>query len=142
MQGTAGNQLHVHILCWLEQHVTGGLLCADDPAGSKLLMVMEYVEGGPIVVGNSATEKSRLPEIVAKRFFRDIILVCHACEHSLLACWPHAYVAWLPQMNCSAVSLDCLDLQENMSLAERGPLPSPTEQFLPGSGVALGDRCM
>ncbi|KAK9831205.1 hypothetical protein WJX74_007391 [Apatococcus lobatus] len=46
----------------------------DDPAGSKLLMVMEYVEGGPIVVGNSATEKSRLPEIVAKRFFRDIIL--------------------------------------------------------------------
>ncbi len=36
---------------------------------------MEYVEGGPIVVGKSATEKSQLPELVARRFFRDIILV-------------------------------------------------------------------
>ena len=56
------------------------MFCADDPAGSKLLMVMEYVEGGPIVVGNSATEKSKLPELVARRFFRDIILVRPASE--------------------------------------------------------------
>lgn len=63
--------------------------CADDPAGSKLLMVMEYVEGGPIVVGNSATEKSKLPEIVARRFFRDIILVRTASRTSAacLACY-------------------------------------------------------
>ena len=92
VQGPAGNQRHVHVLCY-QRHFTGALLFADDPAGSKLLMVMEYVEGGPIVVGHSATEKSRLPEIVAKRFFRDIILVRHAPEHSLLSCWPRVYVA-------------------------------------------------
>ena len=52
------------------------LRTADDPQGSKLLMVLEYVEGGP-VLGGRGGEKSWKPvsEPVARTFFRDIVQV-------------------------------------------------------------------
>ncbi|PNW77250.1 hypothetical protein CHLRE_10g428650v5 [Chlamydomonas reinhardtii] len=45
----------------------------DDPAGSKLLLVMEYMEGGPVLTREALEKRERLPESLALQYFRDMI---------------------------------------------------------------------
>ena len=61
----------------------GGLGHADDPQGSKLLMVLEFVEGGPVLGGRGSSKDWKpVSEPVARAYFRDVIqvpvLVCKA----------------------------------------------------------------
>lgn len=45
----------------------------DDPTGSKLLLVMEYLEGGPIMSRESLDNCERLPESLVFRYFREMV---------------------------------------------------------------------
>lgn len=45
---------------------------ADDARSSKTLLVMEYVEGGPVVL-TSGPHHRRLSEAIARKFFRDTL---------------------------------------------------------------------
>lgn len=45
----------------------------DDPSGSKLLLVMEYLEGGPVMTRESLERCERLPETLVSRYFRDMV---------------------------------------------------------------------
>lgn len=45
----------------------------DDPAGSKLLLVMEFMEGGPVLTREALEKRERLPEILALQYFRDMV---------------------------------------------------------------------
>ncbi len=47
----------------------------DDPAGSKLLLVMEFMEGGPVLTREALEKRERLPESLALQYFRDMIKV-------------------------------------------------------------------
>ncbi len=44
--------------------------CTEDPAGRKALLALEYVAGGPVLAAGA-----RLPEAVAREFFRDVLQV-------------------------------------------------------------------
>ena len=46
--------------------------CADDARSTKILLVMEYVEGGP-VVSTSGSQRRHLSEAIARKFFRDAL---------------------------------------------------------------------
>ena len=59
---------------------TGGHACADDVRSSKVVLVMEYVEGGP-VVPTSGPRHKHLSEAIARKFFRDALQV-HPCPPS------------------------------------------------------------
>lgn len=48
----------------------------DDPAGSKLLLVMEYLEGGPVMTREALERCERLPEMLVARYFKDMVRVC------------------------------------------------------------------
>lgn len=52
---------------------------ADDARSSKILLVMEYVEGGPVVL-TSGPQQRRLSEAIARKFFRDALQVQHAIQ--------------------------------------------------------------
>ncbi|GIL72516.1 hypothetical protein Vretimale_4302 [Volvox reticuliferus] len=45
----------------------------DDPAGSKLLLVMEFMEGGPVLTREALEKRERLPESLALQYFRDMV---------------------------------------------------------------------
>lgn len=45
----------------------------DDPAGSKLLLVMEFMEGGPVLTREALEKRERLPENLALQYFRDML---------------------------------------------------------------------
>ncbi|CAD7704676.1 unnamed protein product [Ostreobium quekettii] len=45
----------------------------DDPSGSKLLLVMEYMEGGPVMTRESLERCERLPEELVARYFKDMV---------------------------------------------------------------------
>ncbi len=47
----------------------------DDPAGSKLLLVMEFMEGGPVLTRDALERRERLPEMLALQYFRDMVKV-------------------------------------------------------------------
>jgi serine/threonine protein kinase len=74
--------LHLQLLCvyYCKQtesfQATNDSLCAqviDDPVSTKLLMVMEHVQGGPIMPeGSSSTCMS---EQVVVHYFRDMCMV-------------------------------------------------------------------
>ena len=50
----------------------------DDPSGNKMLLVMDYMEGGPVMT-REALERGRcIPESLACQYFRDM------CKVSLL----------------------------------------------------------
>lgn len=49
----------------------------DDPSGSKLLLVMEYMEGGPVMTRESLERCERLPEELVARYFKDMVRVGH-----------------------------------------------------------------
>ncbi|KAG2491374.1 hypothetical protein HYH03_010371 [Edaphochlamys debaryana] len=44
-----------------------------DPSNNKLLMIMEYVEGGCVLAGSSPTQKIPIPESTAVKYFRDVV---------------------------------------------------------------------
>ena len=46
------------------------------PANSKLLLVVEYVEGGTILFGSEVTDRRPVVEPVARTYFRDVVQVC------------------------------------------------------------------
>jgi len=48
---------------------------ADDPANSKMLMVLEYVDGGSLFAGTKISPKKRLTELAARKYFRDVLQV-------------------------------------------------------------------
>lgn len=44
----------------------------DDPSGNKMLLVMDYMEGGPVMT-REALERGRcIPESLARQYFRDM----------------------------------------------------------------------
>jgi [calcium/calmodulin-dependent protein kinase] kinase len=47
----------------------------DDPAGSKLLLVMELMEGGPVLTREALEKREKLPESLALEYFRDMLKV-------------------------------------------------------------------
>ena len=47
----------------------------DDPTGSKLLLVMEYLEGGPVMTREALERCERLPESLVAKYFRDMVRV-------------------------------------------------------------------
>ena len=48
----------------------------DDPSGNKMLLVMDYMEGGPVMT-REALERGRcIPESLACQYFRDMCKVC------------------------------------------------------------------
>ena len=59
-------------------------MSADDARSSRILLVMEYVEGGP-VVQTSGPQGKHLSEAIARTFFRDALQVQHcplSCSHA------------------------------------------------------------
>ena len=42
-----------------------------------MLMVLEYVEGGSLFAGTKLSPKRRLTELSARKYFRDVLQVCH-----------------------------------------------------------------
>ena len=50
---------------------------ADDPSSDKLLMVMEFAEGGHVMLSDSSSPNDvyALSEGVARKYFRDVIKV-------------------------------------------------------------------
>ena len=65
----------------------------DDPTGNKMLLVMDYMEGGPVMT-RDALEKGRcIPEPLALQYFRDMCKVSHfsgiilyMCKISFVSC--------------------------------------------------------
>ncbi len=45
----------------------------DDPTSNKMLIVMEYCEGGPVMTRAGLERGRRIPEAVARPYFRDMI---------------------------------------------------------------------
>lgn len=57
----------------------------DDPTGNKMLLVMDYMEGGPVMT-RDALEKGRcIPEPLALQYFRDM---CKVSLSELLLSYP------------------------------------------------------
>ena len=44
----------------------------DDPGGSKMLLVMDYMEGGPVLTREALERGRRIPEPLALQYFRDM----------------------------------------------------------------------
>ena len=49
----------------------------DDPTGNKMLLVMDYMEGGPVMTRDALERGRCIPEPLALQYFRDMCKVCH-----------------------------------------------------------------
>ena len=47
----------------------------DDPGGNKMLLVMDYMEGGPVLTREGLERGRRIPEPLALQYFRDMCKV-------------------------------------------------------------------
>ncbi|KAG1658957.1 hypothetical protein FOA52_010054 [Chlamydomonas sp. UWO 241] len=45
----------------------------DSPGGSRLLLVMEYMDGGPLMTREALDRRQRIPESLARHYFRDMV---------------------------------------------------------------------
>ncbi|KAK9823463.1 hypothetical protein WJX72_002919 [[Myrmecia] bisecta] len=45
----------------------------DDPRGNKMLLVMDYMEGGPVMTREALERGRRIPESLALQYFRDMV---------------------------------------------------------------------
>lgn len=45
----------------------------DDPLSSKIIIVMDYFEGGPVMTRDALRRKKHLPEDLARFYFRDMV---------------------------------------------------------------------
>jgi [calcium/calmodulin-dependent protein kinase] kinase len=61
----------------------------DDPAGNKMLLVMDYMEGGPVLTREGLERGRRIPEPLALQYFRDM------CKVGALA-----HVSFSPHVEC------------------------------------------
>ena len=52
----------------------------DDPGGNKMLLVMDYMEGGPVLTREGLERGRRIPEPLALQYFRDM---CKVCSHAM-----------------------------------------------------------
>lgn len=68
-----GMSLCVCLHFWQAQKTYPCIACADDPANHKILMVLEYVEGGSLFAGTRIAPKKRLTELAARKYFRDVL---------------------------------------------------------------------
>ncbi|KAK9905511.1 hypothetical protein WJX75_001206 [Coccomyxa subellipsoidea] len=50
----------------------------DDPAGNKMLLVMDYMEGGPVLTREGLERGRRIPEPLSLQYFRDM---CKALDY-------------------------------------------------------------
>lgn len=50
----------------------------DDPAGNKMLLVMDYMEGGPVLTREGLERGRRIPEPLSLQYFRDMCKVLPA----------------------------------------------------------------
>lgn len=57
---------------------------ADDPLNSKMLMVLEYTEGGSLFSGSKINPNRRLTELSARKYFRDVLSVSLHAVHALI----------------------------------------------------------
>ena len=48
----------------------------DDPTGNKMLLVMDYMEGGPVMTRDALERGCCIPEPLALQYFRDMCKVC------------------------------------------------------------------
>jgi hypothetical protein len=48
----------------------------DDPSGNKMLLVMDYMEGGPVMTRDALERGRCIPEPLALQYFRDMCKVC------------------------------------------------------------------
>ena len=48
----------------------------DDPTGNKMLLVMDYMEGGPVMTRDALERGRCIPEPLALQYFRDMCKVC------------------------------------------------------------------
>ena len=81
------------------------LVGADDARSNKVLLVMEYLEGGPVVLGEGRDGQSRMSEAIARKFFRDVVqvrrwLLLLQCSSSFVSLFPSFSrpAAWLSGM--------------------------------------------
>ena len=51
----------------------------DDPGGNKMLLVMDYMEGGPVLTREGLERGRRILEPLALQYFRDMCKVCCLC---------------------------------------------------------------
>lgn len=70
---------------WLIEDANAWVQVVDDPDDDKMLMVMEYVNGGALMDGsNNATTMNPLSESLARKHFRDVLKVHNVvCPHSI-----------------------------------------------------------
>lgn len=54
----------------------------DDPESNKLLLVMDYMEGGPVMTREALDKGHRIPEAVARHFFRDMLKALDYLHHN------------------------------------------------------------
>ena len=54
----------------------------DDPGGNKMLLVMDYMEGGPVLTREGLERGRRIPEPLALQYFRDMCKVCSRATSS------------------------------------------------------------
>ncbi len=47
----------------------------DDSTSSKMLLVMDYMEGGPVMTREGLERGHRIPEPVARLYFRHMVQV-------------------------------------------------------------------
>lgn len=58
----------------------------DDPHGNKMLLVMDYMEGGPVMTREALDRGRCIPEPLALQYFRDMCKVRRGWGHSRF--WP------------------------------------------------------
>ena len=66
-------------LAHCEMHAATSLVCqqevVDDPTGNKMLLVMDYMEGGPVMTRDALERGRCIPEPLALQYFRDMCKV-------------------------------------------------------------------
>lgn len=69
----------IRLVCIHSAHAMLLQEVVDDPTGNKMLLVMDYMEGGPVMT-RDALEKGRcIPEPLALQYFRDMLKASQAC---------------------------------------------------------------
>lgn len=109
----------------------------DDPESNKLLLVMDYMEGGPVMTREALDKGHRIPEAVARHFFRDMLKALDYLHHNKIV---HGRPLWIPNfhifcefhgISMSFVLSRCLlfPCLSGFSLREQ-PLPVPTSTVI------------
>ena len=81
----------------------------DDPAGNKMLLVMDYMEGGPVLTREGLERGRRIPEPLSLQYFRDMCKVRYAQPlHIYSAISAYIHIFTLPLVENSNVNLGCM----------------------------------